>query len=285
MDPIVSVVGDITTTALLSRPACSQDVIHLQCALAAAGAFDGDIDGSFGPATSKAMADFEKSKGLAQTGLLTESSARLLGWKKLMPVPSRLPAVTPDLVVRLFSPGARPHIDANLSNVLNALAAAGLADRTMIAMGLATVRVEASQFLPVSELPSSFNTSPGGRPFDKYDGRASLGNGVAPDGSRFRGRGFIQLTGRANYRDFSRLLNLGTALVENPFLAHESLTSARILAAFLKTKENRIRPALGNNNLADARRVINGGTNGLNDFITAYRMALEILPKQLSTTQ
>lgn len=280
MDTVIAV-GDTNRTSLLSQPTCSQDVVHLQCALAAVGVFQGDIDGSFGPATSKALAQFESSRGLPESGALTEETAKLLGWRKAESIPSRLPAITTDLVTRLFSGAARPHIEANLPHVLNALAELGLADLPLIAMALATIRVEASLFLPISELPSPYNTSPGGKPFDLYDHRAALGNLGAPDGSRFRGRGFIQLTGRNNYAQFSGKLNLGNQLVTNPFMAHESATSSRILAAFLKAKESRIRSALTAGRLPEARRLINGGSNGLAEFISAYRLALEVLPKQL----
>ena len=273
--------GKTSTSPLLSRSACGQDVIHLQCALAAAGVFEANIDGSFGPATAKAITDFERLRGLPETGTLTADTAKPLGWCKAQPVPSRVPAVTAGLAGRLFSSAAGPHIGVNLPHVVNALAEAGLADRAMIAMALATIRVETSLFLPISELPSSFNTSPGGKPFDLYDGRAALGNMGAPDGSRFRGRGFIQLTGRANFLQFSTTLNLGTDLVTNPFLAHESSTAARILAAYLKSRENRIRAALNENRLADARRAVNGGSNGLADFIAAYQLALQLLPQPL----
>ena len=61
-----------------------------------------------------------------------------------------------ETVGKLFSDRAKPNLEANLPAVINELAAVDLADRQMIAMALATVRVETSQFLPVSELPSGY---------------------------------------------------------------------------------------------------------------------------------
>ena len=44
--------------------------------------------------------------------------------------------------------------------------------------------------------------------FKRYDGRKDLGNVQPGDGARFKGRGFIQLTGRANYEKYGKRLNL-----------------------------------------------------------------------------
>jgi hypothetical protein len=53
--------------------------------------------------------------------------------------------------------------------------------------------------------------------FKKYDGRKDLGNTEPGDGLRFKGRGFVQITGRLNYAKFSKIL--GVDLVDNPLLA------------------------------------------------------------------
>ncbi len=144
-------------------------------------------------------------------------------------------------------------------------------------MALATIRTEACLFLPVSELPSAFNTSLGGKPFDLYDTRAALGNRGAPDGATYRGRGFIQLTGRINYRASGHAIGLGDQLVQNPLLAHDPAISAKILASFLHARQTRLRTALAQGDLAAARRVVNGGTSGLSTFAAAYQALLSLL--------
>jgi putative chitinase len=149
---------------------------------------------------------------------------------------------------------------------------ANLADREMLLMALATIRVETGNFTPLSEYKSKYNTSPGGKPFDLYDNRRDLGNQGPPDGSDFRGRGYIQLTGRSNYKEHGAKIGLGNQLVQDPKLANEPLIAARLLASFLKGKEYEIREALAVGNLKLARRLVNGGSHGLKEFVATYRL-------------
>jgi peptidoglycan L-alanyl-D-glutamate endopeptidase CwlK len=198
--------------------------------------------------------------------------------------PQRLPFgfLTPHLIQTLFPATPPTHIAANLPHILAALTAADLADTPMLLMALATIRAEAESFLPLTEGISRFNTSPGGHPFDLYDHRSDLGNQGPPDGASFRGRGFVQLTGRANYIRYGREISLD--LVGQPELACEPATAARILACFLKNNEAGIRHALATNDLAHARRLVNGGSNGLNRFKAAYQAGTTILANYQPST-
>ncbi len=169
------------------------------------------------------------------------------------------------------------HVRAHLAAVLNALAP-DLATKQMILMALATIRAETESFEPVSEGVSRFNTSPGGHPFDLYDNRPALGNLGPPDGERFRGRGFVQLTGRANYLQHGRAIGLEEQLVANPELANDPDIAARLLASFLKTREKPILAALARGDLAAARKLVNGGAAGIDRFTDAYRRGEVLLP-------
>jgi predicted chitinase len=60
-----------------------------------------------------------------------------------------------------------------------------------------------------------------------YEGRRSLGNTQAGDGVRYKGRGYVQLTGRRNYTDWSR--RLGMDLVGNPRQVENPRVAAKIL--------------------------------------------------------
>jgi peptidoglycan L-alanyl-D-glutamate endopeptidase CwlK len=94
----------------------------------------------------------------------------------------------------------------------------------------------------------------------------------------------VQLTGRANYTQFSKVIGLGDQLVQNPDLASDPDIAAKILAAFLRAKENQIRQALQINDLAAARRLVNGGTNGLPDFTDAIERGRGLIPDPVQMT-
>jgi hypothetical protein len=190
---------------------------------------------------------------------------------------SLIPDITVDIATRIIPRAPRANIESNLPFVLDALIAPQLADKPMILMALATICAETGSFLPISEFESHFNTSPGGHPFDLYDSRVDLGNQGAPDGERFRGRGFVQLTGRANYALHGAAIGLGDQLIENPELANDPNTASRLLASFLKTHEERIRAALSEGDLGEARRLVNGGSHGLDAFTAAYNTGLALL--------
>jgi len=82
---------------------------------------------------------------------------------------------------------------------------------------LATVKLEcANTWAPIVERGAReyFNKYETGTPIG-----ARLGNTQAGDGYRFRGRGFVQITGRNNYKKLGQALNLGNRLVDQPELA------------------------------------------------------------------
>jgi predicted chitinase len=157
----------------------------------------------------------------------------------------------------------RAHIASNLPLVLEALRERGLGDKQMVLMALCTIRAETEGFQPISEHVSKYNTHH--HPFDAYEHRASLGNTEDGDGSRFHGRGFVQLTGRHNYQEIGD--KIGVDLVDDPELANDPKISAKILAEFLKDRETHIRAAMSQGDYIEARRLVNGGTHGKERFI------------------
>lgn len=107
-----------------------------------------------------------------------------------------------------------------------------------------------------------------------YEGRRDLGNTQRGDGERYKGRGLIQLTGRANYAEMSEAF--GRDLVGNPKqVADDPFLSARVAAHFFQSR--------GLNELADQRdflavtKRINGGTNGLRDREEFYEQAQSVI--------
>lgn len=257
--------------ALFKEGDSGEAVKHVQQALKDKGFDPGVIDGEFGPGTEAAVMAFQKSEGLAADGVVGQQTLiRLEITSATSPAPFNLENVTFNKVAKMFPHTPIGHIKDNLPYVLDALKAASLADKPMVLMALGTIRAETASFEPISEGKSRFNTSPNGHPFDLYDNRKDLGNRGRPDGDSFKGRGFVQLTGRANYAKFGA--QIGQDLVGNPALANDPKIASALLAHFLKNSESRIRTYLANHDLAGARKVVNGGHHGLSDFANAYNI-------------
>ncbi len=94
-----------------------------------------------------------------------------------------------------------------------------------------------------------------------YEGRSDLGNIKKGDGKRYKGRGLIQLTGRANYRTIGDILNL--ALEDNPDSAAEPVISLKIACEYWKMRK--INVVADRDDLISATKRVNGGLNGLED--------------------
>lgn len=130
---------------------------------------------------------------------------------------------------------------------------------------LATIGVECSIFRPITEYGNRAY-------FDKYNNRKDLGNGPN-DGYRYRGRGFVQLTGRHNYRLYGQ--KLGLPLEANPDLALEDRVAVAVLIRYMV--DHGIFTWAQRAYLADTkeeeeacwrkvRRLVNGGYNGYTRF-------------------
>ncbi|MGH7492208.1 MAG: peptidoglycan-binding protein [bacterium] len=254
-----------------------EEVKTLQQRLKDLGFNPGAIDGEFGLGTEAAVLAFQKSEGLLANGMADEETLQTLGFEPDISPRSTTPEVTVAMVTKMFPFTPIDNIKKNLPIVLDALKAAALMDKDMILMALATIRAETESFEPISEWPSRFNTSPGGHPFDLYDHRRDLGNQGAPDGENFRGRGFVQLTGRANYQQYSGLIGLGNQLINAPQVANDPPIAAKLLATFLKDKEKAVRAALLADDLGTARRLVNGGKHGLDRLVDAFRIGQQLI--------
>ncbi|CAA0126388.1 Spore cortex-lytic enzyme [Halioglobus japonicus] len=249
------------------------DVERLQRKLEKKGFSPGDIDGVFGLGTDAAVRAFQASEGLLVDGVAGKRTLGALKFRaKVQPLEEfDLDAVSPALVSQLFPGAPIGNIKVNLPEIKVALTASDLDDKPMTLMALATIRAESAGFVPISEFRSRFNTSPNGHPFDLYDNRQNLGNTGKPDGERYKGRGFIQLTGRFNYAFFGKRIGLGNQLIDNPDLANSPEIAAQLLAAFLKEKELKIKQELLEGDLRAARRLVNGGSHGLDAFKECYQ--------------
>jgi putative chitinase len=107
----------------------------------------------------------------------------------------------------------------------------------------------------------------------KYEGRVDLGNTATGDGFKYRGRGLIQITGRANYAACGEAL--GVDLINQPELLEQPQYACLSAAWYWATK--------GLNPLADAgdfdriTQRVNGGLNGRQDRMKLWLKATKTL--------
>jgi predicted chitinase len=108
--------------------------------------------------------------------------------------------------------------------------------------------------------------------FRKYDPKyapkkaKALGNKYKGDGARYKGRGFIQLTGRYNYKKAGK--ELGLPLEKNPELVEKPEIAAKVAVWFWK---HRVQPNVDNfKNTREVTKQVNPGLRGLKDRHEQY---------------
>lgn len=106
-----------------------------------------------------------------------------------------------------------------------------------------------------------------------YEGRADLGNTEPGDGSKFRGRGLVQITGRANYAEVAEALTL--PLLDNPELLETPKNAVRSAAWFWK--KHGLNELADNGDYMRITKRINGGLNGYDQRVALYTKAQEAL--------
>lgn len=160
-------------------------------------------------------------------------------------------------------PLARTRAVAFLVPLNAAMVEFGITTPARQASFLSQVGHESGQLRYVRELASG----------QAYEGRVDLGNTQRGDGVRFRGRGLLQVTGRANYAACGKALGLD--LLAQPELLEQTVNACRSAGWFWQMR--------GLNALADTgdqervTRRINGGVNGLAERLALYREARKVL--------
>lgn len=175
-------------------------------------------------------------------------------------------SITEQQLLRIL-PNAGRQAGVFVSVLNTAMSKYGIVTVPRIAAFIAQVGHESGQLRYVREIWGPTAQQAG------YEGRADLGNTVKGDGSKYRGRGLIQITGRANYAACGEALALD--LINHPDLLEQPHHASMSAAWFWSTK--------GLNTLAEKgefmkiTRRVNGGLNGLEDRQRLYAQAQKVL--------
>ena len=97
--------------------------------------------------------------------------------------------------------------------------------------------------------------------FDKYENRLDLGNTQKGDGYKFRGRGYIQITGRSNYTELSKDTKID--FISNPDILSQEVNA--ILSALWFWNKKKLNQFADLDDIKTITKKINGGYNGLKE--------------------
>ncbi|CDW72590.1 glycoside hydrolase family protein [Stylonychia lemnae] len=135
-----------------------------------------------------------------------------------------------------------------------------------MAMFLAQVAHESGRFYYLKELGNGEAYNP---PSQKA---TNLGNTEPGDGPRYKGRGLIQITGRDNYNQYGKIMNLD--LINNPELLEQKDNAVHVSCLFWKHRN--LNQLADQDDFIGVTKRINGGTNGLAERQKYYDKAKEV---------
>lgn len=110
-----------------------------------------------------------------------------------------------------------------------------------------------------------------------YSNRMGNGDEKSGDGFKYRGRGFIQLTGKSNYESFGK--SIGENIVSNPDLIATSKYAALSAAWFFHKNGLNYISDKGDSDLViqEVSKKINGGLNGISDRISNFKSIFPLI--------
>jgi putative chitinase len=170
--------------------------------------------------------------------------------------------ISPLQLLAIF-PLAQQRIGNFIDPLNAAMDAAGIDSRARQAAFLAQVGHESAELAYTRELGTGA----------QYEGRADLGNTQQGDGARFKGRGLLQITGRAGYQSCGSALGLD--LLAQPELLETPAGACRSAAWFWLTRELNV---LADDDAFGAiTHRINGGFNGMDSRLKYWLRARHVL--------
>jgi putative chitinase len=265
---------------LLKNGSTGEDVKKLQTKLGLT------ADGSFGPGTEAKVKAWQTANGLTADGIVGDASwTKMFGTAPVASAPVAIPASDFKLAA------LKGHIpDSVIAQIPDTAAKFGITNPLRLAHFLSQCGHESGGFKAVQEnlnysadglkkifpkyFPGNLNESYAKQP-EKiasrvYGGRMGNGDEASKEGYKFRGRGYIQLTGKANYIAFDKF-------VDDDILGNPDLVSTKFpLASAAWFFNNNKLWAICDQGSSDAvvtsvTKRVNGGTIGLADRIKHFK--------------
>src|SRR5437763_1769026 len=230
---------------ILKQGSSGPDVKDLQQKLKGLGFDPNGVDGNFGPGTKAAVIAFQQSKGLQADGIAGPATLAALQ-AATAGTPTGGGAVSGSTAGAAVAAAAAPGLnlaalagkgpDAVIAQIPGAAATYGLTTNLRLAHFLAQCALESTNFTATVENlnysaprilqifpkyfkgidPKPYAHNPAKLGSRVYANRMGNGDEASGDGFKFRGRGYIQLTGKNNYTSFSKFV--GEDCVANPDL-------------------------------------------------------------------
>jgi putative chitinase len=268
---------------LLKVGSSGEDVKKLQAKLGLS------ADGSFGPATAEAVKKWQTANGLGADGIVGDGT-----WGKLFPGEGSALVVSSSFKLEAL----KGHIpDAVIAQIPDTAAKFGITNTLRLAHFLAQCGHESGGFKAVSEnlnysakglvgtFKKYFPTEVVAKPYERnpekiaskvYGSRMGNGDESTKEGFKFRGRGYIQLTGKSNYTNFAKFI--GEDTIANPDLVATKYPLAS--AAFFFNSNGLwsiCDKGADDATVTAVTKRVNGGTIGLADRIAHFKEYYNLL--------
>ena len=281
---------------LLKRGDNNEDVKKLQQKLGL------EPVGNFGPKTEDAVKAFQLKNGLTADGIVGNGT-----WNKLMGIATTsTPSVTPQPVVSTPSVSVaglkldklKGHVPQVVIDSIPEVASKfGINTPLRVAHFLAQCGHESGGFrvtsenlnysakglrgifkkyFPTDAIANAYQRQPQKIANKVYANRMANGSEASGDGFKFRGRGYIQLTGRDNYTQFGKAI--GVDIPSNPDLVSSKYALASAAWFWSKNGLNKLADAGASDSaVTSITKRVNGGTIGLADRIKHFKEYYHLL--------
>jgi putative chitinase len=249
-------------------------------------------DGNFGPGTEKSVKEWQTKNGLTADGIVGPSTLEKMGITSVIKEDVVIPSGGPLNLEKL-----KGHVpDSVIAQIPETAAKFNITNNLRLAHFLAQCGHESGGFKAVSEnlnyssdglkkifgkyfpgnLSESYAKQPEKIASRVYGGRMGNGDESTKEGYKFRGRGYIQLTGKSNYVNFTKFI--GEDCVSNPDLVATKYPLAS--AAFFFNNNNLwsiCDKGASDDVVTQVTKRVNGGTLGLDDRIKHFKEFYNLL--------